>query len=216
MAGSVIVVVPTAAMAWFFAAGPILAKPSPGALDNGGSVAVLLRLAEDMAARPADARTTIKLVLFAGGEEGGLGSWHFAGELEATAQVSVINLDNVGASDQLAYGFQEGFFFSQYPASDVLVDLIDSTERRLGGHPLLAISYPIGSMTDARSFLAHGIPALTLGSTEKGQWPRHLHSARDSRDRVSIPELEHARQLLKAIVDRVDQEPSLAGMSQID
>ena len=64
-------------------------------------------------------------------------------------------------------------------------------------------------MTDARSFLARGIPALTLGSALEGQWPRHLHSARDSRDRVSLPAMELTRELLNAIVARIDREPAI-------
>ena len=91
----------------------------------------------------------------------------------------------------------------------MLIDLIDSTERELGGEPLLAMTYPPMAMTDARSFLALGIPALTLQSAGDGQWPSYLHSAGDTRDRVSIPALEHTLELLKAIVARVDRESLL-------
>ncbi len=209
VAVSVLAVVPSAVLFWLIAVPPALAKSSPGALDNGGSVAVLLRLAEDMATRPTDARTTVKLVFLASEEQRALGSRHFAGELPADAPVFVINLDNIGISNQLAYGTQEGFLLSQYLPSKMLIDLIDSTERELGGQPLLAMAYPPMAMTDARSFLALGIPALTLQSAGDGQWPSYLHSAGDTRDRVSIPALEHTLELLKAIVARVDRESLL-------
>jgi Zn-dependent M28 family amino/carboxypeptidase len=61
-------------MAWFFGAGPLLRAASPGALDNGGSVAVLLELAERLAARRADAPVTVHLIFLACEEERALGS----------------------------------------------------------------------------------------------------------------------------------------------
>ncbi len=69
------------------------------------------------------------------------------------------------------------------------------------------MAYPLGSMTDARSFLAQGIPAVTLLSGPEGRLPRHLHSARDSRDRLSVPALERTVEFLEAIVARVDRDP---------
>jgi hypothetical protein len=87
-----IAIVPFAVMAWFFAAGPILRTPSPGAIDNGGSVAVLLRLAERLSHRPADASTTVQLLLFAAEEERALGSWQHASALAGDAEIVVINV----------------------------------------------------------------------------------------------------------------------------
>ena len=210
LAGVALAVIPSGVMTWFLAAGPVLAVPSPGALDNGASVAVLLRLAEDLSARPADAPTTIKLAFFAAEEERGFGSWHFASTLATDAPVLVINLDNIAASEQLAYGTREGFIFSQYPAAKTLVEMIDRAQVELGANPLIPLTYPLGTMTDARSFLAHEIPALTLGAAIDGRWPRHLHSARDSRDRVSLPAMEHTRKLLNAVVAQLDRQPLIA------
>ncbi len=205
-----LLVIPAAALTWFISVGPLLAKPSPGALDNGGSVAVLLRLAEDMAARPPDSRTTVKLVFLASEEEGGIGSWRFARDLAADGSVHVINLDNIGGSNQLGFGTDEGFMFRRYPPSDLLVRTLDDTARELGNEPLIPVSYPMMTMTDARSFLAHGIPAVTIQSAINGEWPHHLHSARDSRDRVSIAALEATLELLNAVVARVERAPLLA------
>ncbi|MEE8624887.1 MAG: M20/M25/M40 family metallo-hydrolase [Acidiferrobacterales bacterium] len=209
MTGAAFVVVPFSAMMWLLVVGAVMARPSVGAIDNGGSVAVMLRLAEDLASRPTGAPMTIKLVFLAAEEEGGQGSWHYATTLAADSPTFVINLDNLGVSEQFVYGAKEGFVISHYPPSDVLVDLLNKTARELGDEPLLAMPYPMGTMTDARSFLAQGIPSLTLGSTTDGRWPSHLHSAHDSRDRVSIPALEHSLELLKAVVARVDREPLL-------
>ncbi len=211
-----LLVIPAAALTLFIAVGPVLAKPSPGALDNGGSVAVLLRLAEDMAARPPDSRTTVKLVFLASEEEGGIGSWRFARDLAADGSVHVINLDNIGGSNQLGFGTDEGFLFRHYPPSALLVRTIDDTARELGNEPLVPVSYPLMTMTDARSFLAQGIPAVTIQSAINGQWPHHLHSARDSRDRVSIAALEATLELLNAVVARVERDPLLAQLEATD
>ena len=180
-------------------------------LDNGGSLAVLLQLAERLGARPAGATTTVKLVFLAAEEEGAIGSWHYASTLSAEAPLAVINLDTVGASEQLAYSPSEGFVFRRYGPPDALVGLVESTARELWSEPLQVISYPLGSMSDARSFLAHGIPAVTLLSGPDGKLPRHLHSARDSRDRLLIPVLERTVELLDAIVARVERDPLALG-----
>jgi hypothetical protein len=94
---------PFAAMFWFHAVGPLVRTPSPGAIDNGGSVAAVLRLSERLAARPAHAATTVKLVFLAAEEERALGSRAHAATLDPDDSLAVINLESVGASDELAY-----------------------------------------------------------------------------------------------------------------
>ena len=44
--------IPFVAMFWFHGLGPLLREPSPGAIDNGGSVVALLRLGDRLSARP--------------------------------------------------------------------------------------------------------------------------------------------------------------------
>ena len=59
---SILVLVPFAAMAWYQGAGPLLCTPSPGALDNGGSVVALLELADRLRHRPPDSPATIEIL----------------------------------------------------------------------------------------------------------------------------------------------------------
>ncbi len=204
MAGFVLV--PFAAMALFFSAGPLVRTPSPGALDNGGSVAVLLQLAERLTLRPAASPTTVKLVFLAAEEERALGSWRYANMLREEQAVSVINLEIVGASDQLAYVSEEGFALRRYHPSDSLVGFVRKTAQEIWGQPLAPRRLPGAMYTDGRSFLAQGIPAVTLMSVYEGG-PRGLHSARDSRDRLLGPQLERTVALLAAIVASMDRDP---------
>ncbi len=206
--GAAFVLLPFAAMAVCFSLGPAVRTPSPGALDNGGSLAVLLRLAERLAERPRDAPTTVKLVFLAAEEERALGSWHYAQTLDRKSPVAVINLEIVGASQQLAYVSEEPFGMRSYRPSSALVSLVRETARELWGKPLPGRTLPGAMFTDGRSFLAHGIPTVTLMSATDGG-PRHLHSFRDSRERLFVPALDEAVALLEAVVSRVDREPSL-------
>ncbi len=201
-------VVPFAAFALFFSVGPLVRAPSPGALDNGGSVAVLLQLAERLAARPDNAPTTVKLVFLAAEEERTLGSWHYARMLEADPPLAVVNLEVVGASEKLAYVPEAGFALRRYRSPEPLIRFLEDTALELWGETIRPRKLPGAMFTDGRSFLARGIPALTLMSaTESG--PRQLHSAHDRRNRLSIPALERTVELLEAVVARVDRAPGL-------
>jgi Zn-dependent M28 family amino/carboxypeptidase len=196
-------------MAFFFAAGPLLRTPSVGALDNGGSVVALLRLAERLAQRPAGAPTTVRLVFFASEEERGLGSWHYAGRLarDGAGPVAVINLEGIGTSARLTYAPEDGFELRRYASPGELTSLLETVARAAGLPPPEHHALPPGTFTDGRSFLAHGIPAVTLrGHTDEG-FPRHLHSWRDSRDRVSPASIDQTVEFLAALVSHVDARP---------
>ncbi len=192
----------------FFSVGPLVRAPSPGALDNGGSLAVLLKVAERLATRASDAPTTVKLVFLAGEEERALGSWHFAGGLSGTKRLAVVNLEILGASDELAYVSEEAFLLRSFAPSPQVVELVSDRARVLWGAQLRARALPGVMYTDGRSFLAHGIPAVTLMAATAGG-PRGLHAASDSRERLSIPALERAVNLLEALVRHADQNPGV-------
>ena len=67
----------------------------------------------------------------------------------------------------------------------------------------------VGTLTDVRSFLAHGLPAITLRPLGEQPFPRRLHSRHDSRERISVEALGRVVDLLEAFVERVDANPSL-------
>lgn len=192
----------------FFSVGPLVRAPSLGALDNGGSVAVLLKVAERLATRASNAPTTVKLVFLAGEEERALGSWQFASDLRGAERLAVVNLEILGASDELAYVSKEAFLLRSLAPSPQVVEILNDRARVLWGAPLQARALPGVMHTDGRSFLAHGIPAVTLMAATDGG-PRGLHSASDSRERLSIPALERAVNLLEALVTHADENPGV-------
>jgi hypothetical protein len=207
--GAVLTLIPPAFMAWCFTLGPVLRAPSPGALDNGGSVAVLLHLAEKLSVRAPDAPVTVKLVFFASEEERALGSWHYAQTLRSDPPIAAINLEMMGGSDGFAYVSQEDSPLRRFVPPQTLVDFVHDTLQETLGRKLAAKTIPAFALTDARSFLGNGIPAITLMSAFEGGFPRNLHSAHDSRDRLSAAALKRAVDLLVAIVVRVDEDAAL-------
>jgi hypothetical protein len=205
-------VTPFAAMFWFQAIGPLVRESSPGAIDNGGSVAALLLLSQRLAGRSPEAPTTVRLVFLAAEEERTLGSWAYARSLDREAgPVAVINLESIGAGEDLAYVLEDGWALRRYRTPDSLGLLVSGTAEELWDRPLPARELPFGTLTDGRSFLARGIPALTLGAFAGDEFPHGLHSARDSRDRLSVSAIERSTDLLYALVERVDADPSRLG-----
>ncbi len=205
---SAFVVAPYAAYAFCFAAGPLLRAPSPGALDNAGSVAVLLKTSEWLASRPRGEGATVVLAFLAGEEERALGSWHYARALAGKDDIAVVNLEILGASPELAWVAREGFMTRSYTPPPWLVGLVSDPARARWGRELAPRDLPGVMYTDARSFLAQGIPCVTLMSLTK-EGPRALHSANDDRSRLRIPPLGTALRLLQDVVALVDSRPAV-------
>ena len=95
----------------------------------------------------------------------------------------MVNLEGIGASTRHGVLPSERFTLRSYPPDAQIVELLDGVHQARFGTPLERA--PVGGATDARSFLAHGIPAATLYTAEEGSlFSRGLHSASDSRDRI--------------------------------
>ena len=204
-------VIPFAAMFWFQAVGPLVREPSPGAIDNGGSVAALLLLSQRLAERPPEAPTTVELVFLAAEEERTLGSWAFAATLDPRGPIAVINLESIGADDELAFVPEDGWALRRYRSPDSLVAFVNRAAMRLWERELAPRELPFGTLTDGRSFLARDIPAITLRAFTADGFPRRLHSAHDSRDRLSRAAIEKSVDLLYALVEEADADPSRIG-----
>jgi len=92
------------------------------------------------------------------------------------------------------------------PAADLLAPL-DAVHNEQRGTPLYRTWY--GAATDARSFLAHGIPALTLvGDLPEHALARGMHSAADNLSRVDLAALDANLLFLEAAVRRIDSAVS--------
>jgi Zn-dependent M28 family amino/carboxypeptidase len=205
-----LVFVPFSAMWWFHAAGSVLRDPSPGALDNGGSLAALLRLSQRLAER-TPGPSEVRIVFLAAEEERTLGSWAYAQTLAGRPRVAVVNLESIGASDSLALVLEDGWATRRFASPPQLVAFVNRAAQEAFGAPLPELALPEGVLTDGRSFLARGVPALTLRALVDGAFPRGLHSARDSRERLSLPGIERTADFLYALVLRADAHPEELG-----
>jgi len=174
-------------------AGAFVPQRSPGALDDGASCALLVKLAERLAQQPL-ARTEVEVLLFSAEEVGVQGSWVYASERFAEPPelpTAVLNLEGLGASAQHGVLPSERFSLRSYPPDPSLVALLEAQHRERFGSGLATL--PLGGATDARSFLARGIPAATLFSAESGSlFPRGLHSAADNRSRIDEAALDQS------------------------
>ncbi len=191
-------------------AGAFVPRRSPGALDNGGSCAVLVRLAEALKGMPPLESTEVEILLFSAEEVGVQGSHTFAAEFFAEPPVlptHVLNLEGLGASSRHAVFRRERFSLRSFPPDPGLLALLDGVHRERFAEPLEITPY--GAATDARSFLARGIPAATLITrTEGSLFTRGLHSAKDDRSRLDEDALETSLAYLLAVVVAFDQRGS--------
>ena len=200
--------VPYAAMAAFYAVGPLVLPPSPGAIDNAGSVAVLLDVGERLAQRPQGTGITVELVAFAGEEERAFGSMHYAKQRALRGgNVAMINLESLGAGDRLVYAPDDGWQSKRFATPAWLAQLVNDAASGLGMPAVESQVAPPAVLTDARSLLAAGIPALTLRAYTTEGFSRGLHSLRDSRDRLSVEALERVADLLIAVTLRMETTP---------
>jgi acetylornithine deacetylase/succinyl-diaminopimelate desuccinylase-like protein len=194
-----------AALFTSLSAGAFVPARSPGALDDGAACAVLVRLAERLAAEPP-ARTAVEVLFLSAEEVGVQGSWEYARRRFANPPdlpTYVVNLDPIGAGSELMLLGRENFSLRRFAPDPALVRVLDEVHRAVRGVPLPRSWY--GGGTDARSFLAHRIPAATLMSVPpEGIFVRDLHSAHDSRARVDRTALDATLDYLLAVVRAVD------------
>ena len=181
--------------------GPLVRAPSPGALDNAGSVAVLLQLADSLSQIDEDRNISVVLAFMSCEEERALGSWHFAGKLETRRPALVVNLESIGSPGEFAFASEERFMFRSYSPTASAVDAVQAAARSRGLMVPSPMRLPGVMYTDGRSFLAAGFPTVTLISRSEGG-PRGLHSIRDNRQRLSTESLTRAHALLEAVVAR--------------
>ena len=197
-----LVLAPFAAMAWYQGVGPLLRAPSPGALDNGGSVVTLLELAGRLGKRPPGTEATVELVFAAAEEERAFGSRAHAATLEPASRLAVVNLELIGADGTLGYVPVDGFGLRRFESPPWLVELVEDTALEAMGSALSVIRLPAGTLTDGRSYLARGMAAVTLSTAPAEGFPHHLHSSGDSRDRLSPDALDRCGKFLDTLVER--------------
>jgi len=188
-------------------AGAFVRERSQGALDDGAACAVLIRLAERLAAGEQPEKTEITFLFLSGEEIGVYGSWVYAEQIFTAPPerpTAVINLEFIGATKDMGVFEREAFSLRSFSPDPRLLELLDEVHRQRRGTPVYRFPYPAG--TDARSFLAHGVRAATLYNDLAGHvFPRGLHSAADRLERVDTGALDAALDYLQDVVHLADR-----------
>ncbi|MEO2166569.1 MAG: M20/M25/M40 family metallo-hydrolase [bacterium] len=192
-----------------FAGGAFRSERSSGAFDNGAACAVLLRAATALADGPALERTEVMFVFFAAEEVGAQGSWRFVRDrlpkLPAL-DTYVINLDPIGASEQLTVVHREGGILRGFEPSSAVVSLLDSVHRQQTGRPIGHTSG--GGLTDAFPFLASGVPAATvISAVPPFVLPRGMHTSADARGRIDLKSMDTTLEFVLRLVRFADSLP---------
>jgi Zn-dependent M28 family amino/carboxypeptidase len=194
-----------ALLAFLNAGGALLPQRSHGALDDGAACAVLIRVADELAALPP-ARTEVVVALFSGEELGAQGSRAWVRDRlggGAELPTSAVNLELIGSSNGFLAGGEWSLLRLHAPPESLL-ELVGSAVRHVGGD--LHVSR-LGGVTDAVAFRERGIAAVTLVGRE-GRWllPRGMHGPSDRRERVREDALDVSRALVRELVRRVDAQ----------
>jgi hypothetical protein len=179
-------------------------RPSPGAVDNGTSVAILLALARRLHRRELSLeRTAITLLLTVGEEAQMQGALAYARDRERWPMpVCVVNLEVMGQNGGYVLWEEDGTAMLRLPTDPALDQALErAVEAATGERP---VRVPAVS-SDAFAFLRRGIPATTLGSFDLELGGRGFHSALDNLDRVDLDRLAEAVEILSHFLQGVDK-----------
>lgn len=196
------------------AGGRLSRIPSPGAVDDGAAVAVLLALARRLKARDLQLGNTSVTLLFTVGEEAqmqGALAYVRHSYLQAPAkkepELAVVNLEVVGQNGGYLLWGQDGTSMIRLGTDAGLNRALEQVIEVVVGETPLRGSY-INS--DAFAFLRQGIAATTLGSYDRELGGRGYHSALDSPDRVDPGRLQETVLVLDRFLRELDANDGIA------
>jgi len=160
-----------------------------GAADNGAGTAVVVQVAEALAAREAELDTRVRFVCFGAEEVGLRGSHHDAGARDLAAVRSVVNNDGVGRGRNLALicnGFED-----LEAAGDAVADRFDhpvGTVPRLGPH------------SDHWPYVARGVPGYQVVSETDDEGRGWGHTRADTLDKLDVRTIREQAILVTELV----------------
>jgi hypothetical protein len=206
VAGAAVAIWTTSAYGWCLVAAVAAAlvlsqrsgNESPGALDNGAAVGLILALAGHYQRRPP--RAIALRVAFTGAEEMGL-LGAFALRAANREELSrgrhlFINVDGVGCPGDLrVFGSRTG------PLTRAFLQ----AGRQTGLQVRWARLAPT-VMMDHEVLAKAGFPSVSLGSA--GWDLRHIHSRRDHPGLIRLQSLWEAGHLLRHVIDSLDESPT--------
>lgn len=213
LALGVLAVVGLGLLAYSFAGGYFVRAESPGARDDGTSVAILAGLAAELPKLGLE-DVDVRIILFAGEEVNCQGSAAYVAahpELDPSTPgarpVYLINLECLAGGGNLAYHDSSGTFLKHYSSSDRLVELFDRALATGTDWPSLT---RLGfQYNDSGPFMRVGIPAITITQNRPGQLDSY-HNAGDNLDLVVPGEMERILRVIMATLSLIDLEAGLA------
>ena len=107
-----------------------MAKPSPGAVDNGTAVAVLMELSKELKETPLE-KTAVTIVLFAAEELNAQGSQAYLRDHPRGEAIPAynVNLELVAQEGDYVYWPEDGVFTNRYPTSAELNRILGGSLR---------------------------------------------------------------------------------------
>ncbi len=150
-------------------------NPSPGAEDNASGCAAVLELARVMA--DLKPKRTLKLVCFAGEEQGLLGSEAYAASLVSSGELGKIKLAVI--MDMIGYSSTNALDVLLETSSALAAVLPQFQQAAADYSPSMTVSTtlaPFGS--DHMPFINRAVPTLLLIENEWNSYP-HYHKATD-------------------------------------
>lgn len=193
-------------------AGAFMLTPSPGAIDDGASVALLLRVAEALGSNEVKLEhTDVKIIFFAGEETDTQGSRAYVEQQypqPPRQRIYFINAEGLGYGPDVRYFTSDRFILRRYEAAGALVHTLDTAYRDVTARGLAPDELPIS--TDARNFMAAGIPSICLTSIRgNDEIVRGVHSASDSVDRIDVAALERTLRFYKQALVEMDRAAAI-------
>jgi Zn-dependent M28 family amino/carboxypeptidase len=170
-----------------------------GAMDNGAGTAMVVQLAETLAAREDELDTRVHLVAYGAEEVGLVGSEHHARQADHDTVRAIVNNDGVVRGRTLSFT-NHGF--------DELDAAVEAVADRLD-HPV-TVNPKLGPHSDHWPFVKWGVPGTHVmsetGSAGRG-WG-HTHA--DTLDKLESRDLrEQAILLAELVVELADDETTI-------
>jgi peptidase M28-like protein len=189
--------IPMLLLAWGFGLHLSLGRwlePSQGTVDNGAACAVLLGLAERLAAGKIPLTDEkITLALFTGEEVNMQGSRAYVHGRAWTLPTVAVNMEVMAQDGDFIYWQEEGNAFHLVPTDARINQAIAEAVERVTGRA----AQPAGPInSDGGSFLLAGIPAITIGTLDTRFGETGFHRPTDNLHRVVYERLPQTVEVL--------------------